>query len=637
MTSTTETRDLTFGIYDRLYDHGHCTADVVLAPATADGEPDWERADPANVEALPADEWPEDEQQAKRACVIVSNVDGCDPESTFIVRLDPETRGPEFVQVHGPEADRPIAENIIARDIGAEPAVPPKTKLMESLDALSVKFERETAERHAVFDRLVPYAEAYGGEIRGSTLFGAKVDGVFGQIVFSASDVAWFHTERGAKPVTLPDKKDDIRIIDPADWQDKAIPERNWYIEGMIPGRQVTLLSGDGGTGKSLLAYQVGIAGALGIETVGLTPRPGRVIYLAAEDDEDELLRRGDDILRKCGHSFADLKGQMRIIPMAGLNAEMMYINPDRQPVFSDMATKIAKLVETFRPELLILDTSADLFGGDENNRVHVRFFVTMLRKLAMDHNVAVLLLSHPSVSGMQSGSGTSGSTAWNNSVRSRLYLTADKDDDDLRVLKGMKANYGRKGGELKLRWHEGAFILDDGKPAPAVGLLARRAREVFLRLLSETNRVGNKVGPSPSATYAPKVFADRKDAGGIKKNAFTDVMNELLAAGTIAIITEGRKGRETKRLVVVADEIAQGRAAGLPDHVSDPPVRPVSDPCQTQSDGWGGHPPTTPSASDAASDTSDDGHAGQAHKPDNDNQMVVSDDDIPAFPRKAA
>lgn len=148
-TSTSETRDLTFGIYDRLYDHGHCTADVVLAPATADGEPDWERADPANVEALPADEWPEDEQQAKRACVIVSNVDGCDPESTFIVRLDPETRGPEFVQVHGPEADRPIAENIIARDIGAEPAVPPKTKLMESLDALAAKFERETEERHA--------------------------------------------------------------------------------------------------------------------------------------------------------------------------------------------------------------------------------------------------------------------------------------------------------------------------------------------------------------------------------------------------------------------------------------------------------------------------------------------------------
>ncbi len=48
----------------------------------------------------------------------------------------------------------------------------------------------------------------------------------------------------------------------------------------------------------------------------------------------------------------------------------------------------------------------------------------------------------------MQSGTGLSGSIAWNNSVRSRLYFTADKTDEDLRLLKNMKTNYGRKGAE---------------------------------------------------------------------------------------------------------------------------------------------------------------------------------------------
>lgn len=132
-----ETRDITFGIYDVLTDHHHCFADVVLAPARDDGEPDWEKVDPANVEKLPADEWPDDEQAARRACVIVSNVDGCDPDATFIVRLNDGT--PELIHIHGPDSDRPVAEQIIARDIGAEPPKREPSKLQKSMAALRAR------------------------------------------------------------------------------------------------------------------------------------------------------------------------------------------------------------------------------------------------------------------------------------------------------------------------------------------------------------------------------------------------------------------------------------------------------------------------------------------------------------------
>jgi hypothetical protein len=148
--SSTDIRDLTFGIYDRLYDHDHCTADVVLVPAKADGTPDWKRADPANVESLPADDWPDNPADAARACVIVSNIDGCQSDSTFIVRMN--GTAPELIQVHGPDADRDIAFAIIARDIGAEPPVSVASKLQESLAKLAEKFERETEARHAAND-----------------------------------------------------------------------------------------------------------------------------------------------------------------------------------------------------------------------------------------------------------------------------------------------------------------------------------------------------------------------------------------------------------------------------------------------------------------------------------------------------
>jgi RecA-family ATPase len=40
-----------------------------------------------------------------------------------------------------------------------------------------------------------------------------------------------------------------------------------------------------------------------------------------------------------------------------------------------------------------------------------------MLRGLAINYQHATLMLAHPSLAGMASGSGSSGSTGWSNSV----------------------------------------------------------------------------------------------------------------------------------------------------------------------------------------------------------------------------
>ncbi|WP_369675560.1 AAA family ATPase, partial [Enterococcus faecium] len=93
------------------------------------------------------------------------------------------------------------------------------------------------------------------------------------------------------------------------------------------------------------------------------------------------------------------------------------------------------------RPALVGLDTLADLHSGQENDRTTARQFIGLLRGLAIRHGCAVVLLAHPSLTGMASGSGLSGSTAWNASVRSRLYLErvvqdGYEADPDRRVLR---------------------------------------------------------------------------------------------------------------------------------------------------------------------------------------------------------
>src|SRR5690606_23739561 len=69
-------------------------------------------------------------------------------------------------------------------------------------------------------------------------------------------------------------------------------------------------------------------------------------------------------------------------------------------------------------PRVVILDTLADLFPGNENDRAQARQFVGLLRRLAIRHRCAVVMLSHPSLTGLSNGTGSSGSTGWNNSVR---------------------------------------------------------------------------------------------------------------------------------------------------------------------------------------------------------------------------
>lgn len=344
-------------------------------------------------------------------------------------------------------------------------------------------------------------------------------------------------------------------VINPAIWQGEPLPQREWFIEGLVPMRQVTILNGDGGVGKSLLALQIAAASALSVDTLGMEPLARRAVYIGAEDEADEFQRRLTDIAAAHKSSLADLF-RFRLIPLADRDALLAV--PDKagnmQP--TPLWLGIAKYIEELEPGLLVLDTVADLFGGDEIKRGQARQFIGMLRHLAIEVDCAIILLAHPSVSGMTSGTGTSGSTGWSNSARSRLYLTkAGKDEDpDLRILTTMKSNYGETGGTIKLRWRDGAFVLDDGKQAAGSSMLAARAERIFKETLEKLYEQGQKLSPSPSATYAPKVISMHSDAKGISKKELAAAQQRLLDAGRLRIIEEGSPSRRTKHLAVVND-----------------------------------------------------------------------------------
>jgi RecA-family ATPase len=340
-----------------------------------------------------------------------------------------------------------------------------------------------------------------------------------------------------------------LPVIDPRDWQGKTVPERQWFVEGLIPDRTVTNLSGAGGSGKTEIILQLIAASSLQTQWFGKDVSIGPCLYYGAEDEADELHRRLETIVRRTGRQLSELAG-IRLIPMAGLDAVLA--EPDRQGNLAATAIfpKLEAETRALRPKLIVIDPSADVFGGDEINRSQVRKFVSMLRGLAIDFDCAVLLLSHPSLSGLNSGTGTSGSTAWNNSVRSRLYLEIPNESPDARVLKVVKANYGKTGEAIAIRWNDGVYDLDNGPDPVLAKVLNKTADDVFMAVFAKLTDQGQALGPNVGPSYAPKKISSHPDAKGYTKVDLAGAMQRLLDGGRLRIEVTGPPSRRYTQLV---------------------------------------------------------------------------------------
>jgi len=332
----------------------------------------------------------------------------------------------------------------------------------------------------------------------------------------------------------------------------KPIPQRDWLVSDLVPMNTVTLFSGDGGTGKSLLGLQLAVAAAAGENWLERSVRQGNVIVLSAEDDDDELHRRLDDILFAAGRSYDDIAG-LTLRSLAGEDA-LLAVESQLSLMKTTLFEELEARAADEAPSLVIIDTLADVYPANENDRMKVRQFIGILRGLAIRQRCAVMLLGHPSLTGLSSGTGASGSTAWNNSVRSRLYLSRVIVEDyesnpDRRLLTTKKANYGRIGGEIALTWRGGVFVAD-AEPSSLDRMAAgAKAERVFLELLDEITAQGRRVNAAGGTHYAPKVFADHPSSEGVNKRAFRAAMETLLASHKVVVAEGGPPSRRVSFL----------------------------------------------------------------------------------------
>lgn len=370
-----------------------------------------------------------------------------------------------------------------------------------------------------------------------------------------------------------------LRFVDPTSLQGLPVPEIKWLIPGVVPCGQVVMMSGDGATGKSTLCQQLMTAAAtcqpwLGLET-GTDPIPALGFF--CEDSDDILHWRQSKMNEHYGIDMQDLSA-MRWLSRDGDDNELMQFpfkgdsGGKETPLFHQLAT----MIRTGGYRLIVIDTVGDTFGGNENIKNHARKFVGAMRKLAQINDGGVILTSHPSLTGMSSGSGMSGNVGWNNSVRARMYLTKPKltqdedgEDSGERSLRLMKSNYTRSGNTFKLRWANHVFVSDETTSGGVVHRLD--VDHKVLEALRWYVKRGERVTAAARARNGLAVLAGQlQSCKTVSWKEICDAQDRLIATGRIV---EVEMGPPSKRYVYLrpSDMRLPGENPQTPDATEEP------------------------------------------------------------------
>lgn len=344
--------------------------------------------------------------------------------------------------------------------------------------------------------------------------------------------------------------------------------------EGLLPLGTVSLLSAHGGTGKSTIALMLVVAAVTGRQLFGVSVRPGPAMFVSLEDGAGIVRHRLAHICRCWGINPRDLDGRLHIVD--GTEDPELFTAETRGAGSTTRTfSELCELLQSTSAGLVVVDNASDAFGGDEIQRRQVRAFMRSLVEIARETSAAVLLLAHVDKNtsrqrSAEGGEGYSGSTAWHNSARSRLFLT--RADDGSLKLEHQKSNLGKLQEPIDLQWLDSGLpeLVHQGGPSTFGARLESRISDEkasgLLRILAEFE--SREQYCSPVATARNNVHATLKSEPAFKalKISADDckrIVNQCQRAKWIEVVEYRTHDRKSKERWTLSDE---GRHfAGLP------------------------------------------------------------------------
>jgi len=354
--------------------------------------------------------------------------------------------------------------------------------------------------------------------------------------------------------------------IKASSWAGTERPPREFLDQRrFIPLRYVSILAGQGAIGKTLLALQLALACSTATLWLGGSVRAGPALVYSAEEPLRELHIRIDEIC-EAEQLQLDQLGKLEIINLShAINASLITNHPKHGLIPTGYYRALDDAVKEVRPVVVIIDNRSMVVDADENSRVVASMFIRIMGLVADRYGCAVVVLAHPSLSGLAAGTGASGSTGWMNAARSFLYMRRPKEDsggtgsyrgddpgvpemgdhgadDGVRELINNKANYTRMDTKVNVKWEFNRFVCTDpplDQPREEIGKESRAIR-VFKKFMEAYAKRNVRLSQDQAnhKAFAPTVFFNDRTISreGVSKSELIKAMWTLWDQGWLEI-----------------------------------------------------------------------------------------------------
>lgn len=331
---------------------------------------------------------------------------------------------------------------------------------------------------------------------------------------------------------------------------------------------QATATIGCDGAGKSTVAIAEAVVLATGRDLLGEQPAERCPVWLHnADDDSDQIKRRIAACCRLHGVPMAELEGWLFV---TGKDNFAIRVASGNGQLVVDYAT-VASIAETIienQIDIFVADPLVTLHSVAENDNIRMSEVIHIFGDIAAKCDCAIDICHHtrkPSNGTEEkeySSDDSRGASAVRAAVRaSRVFNRMSKaeagsaglSEDDrvffIRIDRG-KANYlppaakaawfqlksvGLLNGEQVGAIAPWTFPGQDAAPSPEKSAADRAAEHVFLEILRRFNDSDRPASDRRGANYAPKLFADEREAKAAK-------LGQLhLKAAMVRLLDDGR------------------------------------------------------------------------------------------------
>lgn len=308
---------------------------------------------------------------------------------------------------------------------------------------------------------------------------------------------------------------------------------------------EMSMIYGQGGSGKSYLTMYIGICVAMGLPVYNMPTKKGRVLFLSEEMPHQVIHARCRTMLRE--DSAKEMGENFSIACQLGFDFSDQIILSQR---------KLEKIIKETKSELVFIDALADIHTASENDNSEMGKVMKSIRAVARSTGACIVVIHHMGKPGLDGETrGARGASVMKDACETQMEVRPIGKSGEPRSLVQFKKTrhvIGRIPGSFEFAQEEDperqVNVAGDGEPSlikPGViftvsGHKDRSITDTMIRMVRDI--VAELAKGYEDHQVPSPVLMDRMVQDGASKKKVIEAVQRAVSVGLIVRLAGGRK-----------------------------------------------------------------------------------------------